>query len=643
MSIPVAVDPALRRAVLAAGVLAQAAAVLAGVLPLPILPLVAALLWVAARLASTAGPERSKVLLQISTALALVAVLISLPRVAAGGSQNLRGTLGPLLVYVQLAQALTWSARRDLQTGLLVAIGLLLLGASYAPDLVVGLPLLLGWTACVVATVLLVRQRERESADAVAVPDGRPAPAPLALVAGLALALGVAAFLVVPVPHSAGLQSKLASAASSAQAPSDGSRAAGLTSSESLDTSDRGSLSDRPLAEVDSGSPRLWRNRAYDTWDGRTWSSSAVQVRQLRGLSPYVLSDEPVGRTDAVRLLSDDGTLWAPGRVVSVSLPGGLSADVTTGDTLSGRRSAFRYTVQTAAQDLSHLTSDPVGDSSPRWLALPPSTTDRTRALAAQVTAGSTTQAGAVRAVEAWLGAHLRYQLDSPVPAVGEDAVDRFLFVDKVGFCEIFATAEVVLLRAAGYPARMVVGLAYGADAGGGKRTFREKDLHAWVESPYAHAGWVASDPTAGAALAEAAKQSARDQIASALRSFVDWLQDLPGGRWTLVGALLALCLVGGLLWRRFTRRPEPEPCDDVPEVLVTGPESTALAAFLRLDGRLAQHGRTRSESLREMRSRLGLDGERAAAFEVVEAECYAPVRPDPGPAVEVLDRWAGP
>jgi transglutaminase-like putative cysteine protease len=537
---------------------------------------------------------------------------------------------------VQVAQALTWSARRDLQTGLLVAVGLLVLGASYAPDLVVGVPLLGGWVACVVAVVLLVRQRERDAADVVAAPLGRPAPAPLVVVGGLAVALGLVAFLLVPVPQDAGLQSRLAAQAQ-ATAPS-GGRTAGYSADE-LDTSVRGDLSDQPLAEVDGDSPGLWRHRAYSTWDGRRWSSPETRGGRVGGTAPYVLSDAPVGRTDDVRLLSRGGTLWAPGQVVSLSLDGPLFGDVDAGDALTGSRRVDRYTVSTARQDLSGLAQDVVGSADPRWLQLPGTTTERTRALAREITAGATGQAARVQAVEDWLGANLQYRLDSPVPEDGEDAVDRFLFVDRVGFCEHFAAAEVVLLRTLGIPARLVTGLAYGVDAGGGARTFREKDLHAWVEVPYAQAGWVASDPTAGAAQAAGDQRSFREHVAAALRSLLDALQGMPGGRVALVVLLVALCLVGALVRRRVVRRPEPPPQPDRPLTGAEGDDS-ALAAFLRLDRRLAARRRTPAESLSEMQRRLGLSGERADAFAVVERECYAPVRPDPHVAVEVLDRW---
>ena len=50
------------------------------------------------------------------------------------------------------------------------------------------------------------------------------------------------------------------------------------------------------------------------------------------------------------------------------------------------------------------------------------------------------------------------------------------------GFCEQFASAEVVLLRAAGVPARLATGFAHGVPDADGRRLFRASDAHAWVE-----------------------------------------------------------------------------------------------------------------------------------------------------------------
>lgn len=83
-------------------------------------------------------------------------------------------------------------------------------------------------------------------------------------------------------------------------------------------------------------------------------------------------------------------------------------------------------------------------------------------------------------------------------PLLGENAMDEFLFTTRRGFCEHYASAFVFLMRAAGIPARVVVGYQ-----GGSMHPFddymivRQSDAHAWTEVWLEDAGWVRIDPTA--------------------------------------------------------------------------------------------------------------------------------------------------
>ena len=64
------------------------------------------------------------------------------------------------------------------------------------------------------------------------------------------------------------------------------------------------------------------------------------------------------------------------------------------------------------------------------------------------------------------------------------DPVDAFLFDTRRGFCEHYASAFVVLLRAAGIPARVVTGYQGGEiNPRGGYMIVRQSDAHAWAEA----------------------------------------------------------------------------------------------------------------------------------------------------------------
>jgi transglutaminase-like putative cysteine protease len=86
-------------------------------------------------------------------------------------------------------------------------------------------------------------------------------------------------------------------------------------------------------------------------------------------------------------------------------------------------------------------------------------------------------------------------------PPLGEHAVDEFLFLTRRGFCEHYAGAFTVLMRAAGVPARVVTGYQGGErNPVGGYWIVRQRDAHAWTEVWLEGAGWVRVDPTAAVA-----------------------------------------------------------------------------------------------------------------------------------------------
>ncbi len=83
----------------------------------------------------------------------------------------------------------------------------------------------------------------------------------------------------------------------------------------------------------------------------------------------------------------------------------------------------------------------------------------------------------------------------------GRDAVDEFWFDRKLGFCEHFAAAFVVIMRAMDVPARIVTGYqGTDADPVDGYWIVRQSNAHAWAEYWQAGEGWVRADPTGAVA-----------------------------------------------------------------------------------------------------------------------------------------------
>jgi transglutaminase-like putative cysteine protease len=83
-------------------------------------------------------------------------------------------------------------------------------------------------------------------------------------------------------------------------------------------------------------------------------------------------------------------------------------------------------------------------------------------------------------------------------PALGEHAMDEFLFQTRRGFCEHYAYAFVVMMRAAGIPARVVAGYQGGEiNPINSTVIVHQFDAHAWAEVWLQGEGWVRVDPTA--------------------------------------------------------------------------------------------------------------------------------------------------
>ncbi|MDO9074095.1 MAG: transglutaminaseTgpA domain-containing protein [Rubrivivax sp.] len=89
-----------------------------------------------------------------------------------------------------------------------------------------------------------------------------------------------------------------------------------------------------------------------------------------------------------------------------------------------------------------------------------------------------------------------------PYGTVNErDAIDEFWLDRKLGFCEHFASAFVVIMRALDVPARIVTGYqGTDPDVQDGWYVVRQRNAHAWAEIWQAGTGWIRVDPTAAVA-----------------------------------------------------------------------------------------------------------------------------------------------
>jgi len=136
-----------------------------------------------------------------------------------------------------------------------------------------------------------------------------------------------------------------------------------------------------------------------------------------------------------------------------------------------------------------------------RWyLDLPDGRNRRTTSLAREMRAAAGSDQEFIRAVLSKFNSEEYYYTLQP-PPLGSDPVDRFLFETRQGFCEHYASAFAVMMRAAGIPTRIVLGYQGGElNPVGGRLIVRQADAHAWTEVWLDGQGWRRVDPTAAVA-----------------------------------------------------------------------------------------------------------------------------------------------
>lgn len=135
-----------------------------------------------------------------------------------------------------------------------------------------------------------------------------------------------------------------------------------------------------------------------------------------------------------------------------------------------------------------------------RGLSLPVSSNPRAAALAHQWRAQGLNDRQIIKRALAQFHDQAFFYTLHP-PKLQGNTIDEFLFQSRRGFCEHYASTFAFLMRAAGIPARIVLGYQGGEHSPiSGYYLVRQADAHAWTEVWLADAGWVRIDPTAAIA-----------------------------------------------------------------------------------------------------------------------------------------------
>jgi transglutaminase-like putative cysteine protease len=246
-----------------------------------------------------------------------------------------------------------------------------------------------------------------------------------------------------------------------------------------------------------------WRGPVFGLFTGRVWGPLQHRLAAPPRLAAQA---DPTSATEYTMTLEPNQRDW----LFALDLPlvppahDELHARINSeGQLVAGALVAqrVRYTLRSYTRYAMGLNETQL--SLRDWVALPAGFNPRTLQWAADLrrrTPAAQDRAGDRALVNAVLD-HFRrggYEYTLTPPLLGRNSIDEFLFNTRQGYCEHYAAAFVVLMRALDIPARVVTGYQGGEiNPVDGFMTVRQSDAHAWAEVWLADRGWVRVDPTA--------------------------------------------------------------------------------------------------------------------------------------------------
>lgn len=284
------------------------------------------------------------------------------------------------------------------------------------------------------------------------------------------------------------------------------------------------SLSDQELMTVKCDRPLLWRERTYNKYTGQGWGSSLLPQEQdwIRPVAKRSPSGRELYTFRIVDLLQtrERSSVEVVNQTFHVTsgafTPVLVAAEA---ETISFERWHPRLRISSGIEapryyrkgDTYHVVSK-VSVATPRQLRTAsnvypevikarylgtPQSCWQVEKLTSRITEMETTPLQKAQAIQTYLSANYTYDTNAPAAPSDKDAVTYFLFQSRRGYCDIFASAMVVMCRQADIPARWAIGFAPGVyDATDRKYHLRVMDRHAWAEVYFPEYGWIPFDIT---------------------------------------------------------------------------------------------------------------------------------------------------
>ncbi len=244
--------------------------------------------------------------------------------------------------------------------------------------------------------------------------------------------------------------------------------------------------------EVPPKDLRYWRGPVFERFDGRSWSAAPI-----REVATLAVDANATGTINYTVMLQPHRQHWMFALDRATGLPMSSSGDakalariMTDGQLISDApiNRITRYLQQSIPGDRVHTGAAP-GPLTRNTAGRNP----RAEVLGQQLAAThDSPEAIAAALLQRFSQAPFRYTLQPSL--LGISPVDEFLFDTREGFCEHYASAFAMVMRAAGIPSRVVTGYL-GGEMNGDYMIVRQSDAHAWTEL-WIDGAWQRFDPT---------------------------------------------------------------------------------------------------------------------------------------------------
>jgi len=377
-------------------------------------------------------------------------------------------------------------------------------------------------------------------------------------------------------------------------------------------TTDIGAIGDLKLSqrivlrvEADPAlpTPILLHRASYNDYVGGTWVARNARFAELApfgSASNWQLNDEARHAVFQITVHDDsDGNpvLSLPANTARIE---GLAASEMKMNALGAvqvehKPGFFSYRAQIGSGNSAY------GPPTPRDLGMPKAEAAAVAQIANELGLAALPPAQALTAVKEFFADRFEYSTWQGKPALGRTPLAEFLLATRAGHCEYFASATVLLLRAAGIPARYATGFSVQEWSKlGHAYVVRESHAHAWVRA-WVGGAWRDFDTTPAAWFSA---DAAGAPLWSPLADLWSWARfrlqawsARAGERgWSQGLIWLALPLTAWLAWRTLRGRRA--------DTVAAGNEAASIklwpgqdSEFYLIERRMAQLGHPRQDA----------------------------------------------